>query len=171
MGLLIVDILRVTAQFWMFSMHAAAMLFMCCSQVIFDGLVRICVIKTYFLSQKDIVDAHQGRFALLLHLVNQGQLAVEVFFILSGFLFYKSATGAVLMQPPAVSRCAHFVITRCLRLWPIMLFCSILLLPSPVVPNRAAAAWTLLFASNHLPWNQQFLSWLWYDVPCSCVCD
>jgi hypothetical protein len=43
MGLLIVDILRVSAQFWMFSMHAAAMLFMCCSQVIFAGAFRLCV--------------------------------------------------------------------------------------------------------------------------------
>jgi hypothetical protein len=42
MGLLIADILRVSAQFWMFSMHAAAMLFMCCSQVIFAGTFRLC---------------------------------------------------------------------------------------------------------------------------------
>ena len=33
MGILIVDILRISAQLWMFSMHAAAMLFMCCTQV------------------------------------------------------------------------------------------------------------------------------------------
>jgi hypothetical protein len=33
MGILIADLLRVAAQLWMFSMHAAAMLFMCCSQV------------------------------------------------------------------------------------------------------------------------------------------
>ncbi len=128
-------------------------------------------LKAYLPSQKDIIDAHQGRFAPLLHLVNQGQLAVEVFFILSGFLFYKSAISADLTQPPAASRCAHFVISRCLRLWPIMIFCSILLLPSPMVPNRAAAAWTLLFASNHLPWNRQFLSWLWFDFLCTCARD
>ena len=174
MGLLIVDILRVSAQFWMFSMHAAAMLFMCCSQVIFAGAFRSAfafAFKAYLPSQKDIIDAHQGRFAPLLHLVNQGQLAVEVFFILSGFLFYNSAISADLTQAPAASRCAHFVISRCLRLWPIMIFCSILLLPSPLVPNRAAAAWTLLFASNHLPWNQQFLSWLWCDFLCYCARD
>jgi hypothetical protein len=34
MSILIADLLRVSAQLWMFSMHAAAMLFMCCSQVI-----------------------------------------------------------------------------------------------------------------------------------------
>jgi len=33
MGILIVDIMRISAQLWMFSMHAAAMLFMCCTQV------------------------------------------------------------------------------------------------------------------------------------------
>lgn len=109
------------------------------------------------------MDLHQGRSAWLLHLINQGQLAVEVFFILSGMLFYKSAVGAILMQPPSALRCARFVITRCLRLWPIMIFCTILLLPSPLVPNRASAAWTLMFASNNLPWNKQFLSWLWSD--------
>ncbi len=36
MGILIVDVLRISAQLWMFSMHAAAMLFMCCSQVLFN---------------------------------------------------------------------------------------------------------------------------------------
>lgn len=65
------------------------------------------------------------------------------------------------MQAPRISRFAQFIITRFFRLWPIMIFCSILLLPSPMVPNRAAAPWTLLFASNHLPWNKQFMSWLW----------
>jgi hypothetical protein len=98
-----------------------------------------------------------------MHLVNQGQLAVEVFFILSGMFFYNSASGAHLMQAHCVSRCAQFIITRYLRLWPTIVFCSILLLPSPMVPNRAAAPWTLLFASNHLPWNKQFMSWLWSD--------
>jgi len=111
--------------------------------------------------QIEIVDAHQGRWAWLLHIINQGQLAVEVFFILSGMLFYKSAASSLLMQHPAPSRCAQFVVIRLFRLWPIMIFCSLLLLPSPMVPNRDSAAWTLLFASNHLPWNKQFLSWLW----------
>ncbi len=94
---------------------------------------------------------------------------MEVFFILSGMFFYKSAAAARLMQPPSAYRSVQFIINRFLRLWPIMIFCSILLLPSPMVPNRAAAAWTLLFASNHLPWNKQFMSWLWsdFDVPCS----
>ncbi len=44
MGILIVDILRISAQLWMFSMHAAAMLFMCCAQVCFNlGRYHNCV--------------------------------------------------------------------------------------------------------------------------------
>ena len=103
-----------------------------------------------YLPQNDIVDAHQGSWGWLLHLVNQGQLAVEVFFLLSGMLFYKSAAASLTMHRITASRCAQFVITRCLRLWPIMIFCSILLLPSPMVPNRAAAAWTLLLPHARL---------------------
>jgi peptidoglycan/LPS O-acetylase OafA/YrhL len=163
MSILIADILRVSAQLWMFSMHAAAMLFMCCSQVILFCAQQCLKAQPQTLTQHDIVSAHQGQLSWLLHLVNQGQLAVEVFFILSGMLFYNSAVGAHLMQAPRISRFAQFIITRFFRLWPIMIFCSILLLPSPMVPNRAAAPWTLLFASNHLPWNKQFMSWLWSE--------
>lgn len=51
MGILIVDILRIFAQLWMFSMHAAAMLFMCCSQVFFNPVpCHHCVCDSFLIN-------------------------------------------------------------------------------------------------------------------------
>ncbi|HET8706504.1 MAG TPA: acyltransferase [Pseudomonadales bacterium] len=132
-----------------------------------NGLRALCVcwvlfhhylltLQSYFQNGgvfRAFVDATPAWLAPVWH----GELAVEVFFVLSGFLiggtlmreFHK--TGAINIK--------RFYASRFLRLMPSYLLA--LLLFVPFLPNTDYLWANLLYVSNYMPMEKMYMPWTW----------
>ncbi len=95
----------------------------------------------------------------LLQLLLRGDLGVDVFFALSGFLI-----GTILLREQRETgtlQLGRFYLRRYLRLTPAYLVVVALFTSSPAFPNRSAAWANLLYVNNFLPGAQQCMQWTW----------
>lgn len=86
-----------------------------------------------------------------------GELAVEVFFVLSGFLI-----GGSLMREHKKSgqiNIKRFYASRFLRLMPSYLIA--LLLFAPLLPNAEYIWANLIYLSNYMPFDKMYMPWTW----------
>ncbi|HET8707202.1 MAG TPA: acyltransferase, partial [Pseudomonadales bacterium] len=113
-------------------------------------------IQSYFKDAsvfRKLVDATPMWLAPVWH----GELAVEVFFVLSGFLI-----GGTLMREHKKRgqiNIKRFYLSRFLRLMPSYLLA--LLLFSPFLPNADYMWANLIYLSNYLPHNKMYMPWSW----------
>jgi len=132
-----------------------------------NGMRALCVtwvlLHHYFLTiQSYFKDAHVFRNLVdatpfWLSPIWHGELAVEVFFVLSGFLI-----GGSLMKEHRKSgqiNVKKFYASRFLRLMPAYILA--LFAFSPFLPNVEYVWANLIYVSNYLPFDKMYMPWTW----------
>lgn len=88
-----------------------------------------------------------------------GNLALEIFFVISGYLI-----GGMLMRERDANGAidfGSFYARRALRILPVYVFAMAVNLSLPMVEHKEAVWSNLLFVNNYLPFRKQFMAHTW----------